>query len=95
LGLNSPERERQLGEKLDKLAYEDFAIAKSAEKMLDCVDGALKDVQSALGDGGAMYTSNVPAAAALLAQYCPTFENMDDLATDGVRQIRSVIQTLK
>lgn len=94
LGLHSADREKELAEKLDKLAYEDFAVANSAQRMLDCLTGALKDVQDALGPGGAMYSQHVPAAAALLGQYGPAFSDMEDLAADGVRELRSVIEDL-
>lgn len=67
LGRSSPEREAELGEQLDKLAYEDFAVAKTADRMVECLETALKDVQNALGNGGSMYPDKVPAAGALLA----------------------------
>src|SRR5215471_517228 len=92
LGLRSADREQELAEKLDKLAYEDFAVANSAQRMLDCLTSALKDVQDALGTGGAMYPQNVPAAAALLGQYGPAFSDMEELASDGIRELRSVIE---
>ncbi len=94
LGLKSAEREKELAEKLDKLAYEDFAVANSAQKMLECLTAALKDVQDALGTGGAMYPQNVPAAAALLGKLGPAFTDMEELASDGVRELRSVIEDL-
>jgi len=94
LGLRSADREKELADKLDKLAYEDFAVANSAQKMLDCLTAALKDVQDALGTGGAMYPQNVPSAAALLGQLGPAFSDMEELASDGVRDLRSVIEEL-
>lgn len=94
LALNSPEREKQLAEQLDKLAYEDFAVANSASKMLDCLEGALKDVQNALGGGGSMYPEKIPEACALLAEYGPEFEKMEELATEAVKDIREVVKDL-
>ena len=94
LGLNSPERELELGERLDKLAYEDFAVANSAEQMLACLEGALKDVQNALGDGGSMYPENVPYAAALLAEYGPEFEKSEERAAEAVKEIRELVKAL-
>jgi hypothetical protein len=94
LGLNSPNRELELGAKLDKLAYEDFAVANSAALMLTCLQGALKDVQDALGDGGSMRPQNVPAAAALLAAYGPEFEAMEDQASDAVGEIQRLVTAL-
>jgi hypothetical protein len=94
LGLRSADREKELADKLDKLAYEDFAVANSAQKMLDCLTAALKDVQDALGTGGAMYPQNVPSAAALLGQLGPAFSDMEELASDGVRDLRSVVEEL-
>ena len=76
------------------MPIEDFAVANSAQKMLDCLTGALKDVQDALGTGGAMYPQNVPAAAALLGQFGPPFSDMEELAADSVRELRSVIEDL-
>ena len=94
LGLNSPERELELGTRLDKLAYEDFAIANSAEQMLKCLEGALRDVQNALGDGGSMYPEKVPGAAALLAAYGPEFETMEDQASEAVKEIKRLVTVL-
>jgi hypothetical protein len=95
LGLNSPAREKQLGEQLDKLAYEDFAVANSAEKMLDCLEGALKDVQNALGVGGSMYPEKIPEACALLAEYGPEFEKMEERAAEAVKDIRELVKELE
>jgi hypothetical protein len=91
LGLNSPEKERELGERLDKLAYEDFAVANSAEKMLNCLEDALRDVQNALGDGGSMFPENVPKAAALLAEYGPEFEEMERSAAEAKRETSDLV----
>jgi hypothetical protein len=95
LGLNSPEREQELGKQLDKLAYEDFAVANSAEQMLDCLESALKDVQNALGDRGSMYPEKVPVAAALLAEYGPEFEKMEERAVEAVKNIRGLMKELE
>lgn len=95
LGLNSPEREKQLGEQLDKLAYEDFAVANSAAKMLDCLVTALKGVQNALGNGGVMHPENVPNAAALLAEYGPEFERIEEQAAEAVKDIRELVKELQ
>jgi hypothetical protein len=94
LGLNSPERERELGEQLDRLAYEDFAVANSAEQMLWCLEAALRDVQNALGDGGSMYPEKVPGAAALLAEYGAEFEGMEDRAAEAGKEIRELVSAL-
>jgi hypothetical protein len=95
VGLNSPKRELELGEQLDKLAYEDFAVANSAEQILTCLEGALKDVQNALGDGGSMYPDKVPVAAALLAEYGPEFEKSEELAAEAVKGIRELVKSLE
>ena len=95
LGLNSPKREEQLGESLHQLANEDFALANSAEKMLDCLEWALSDVQNALGEGGSMYPEKVPFAAALLAQYGPEFERLEERAAEEVKEIREVAKELE
>jgi len=95
LGLNSPEREKKLGEQLDKLAYEDYAVATSAAKMLDCLVTALKDVQNALGDAGAMHPENVPNAAALLAEYGPEFEKTEEQAAEAVKDVRELVKELQ
>lgn len=95
LGLNSPKKEKELGEKLAKLAWEDNTVANSAEEMLHCLDTALKDVQNALGDGGAMYPEKVPNAAALLAEYGSEFESMEEQAAEAVKEIREVVKALQ
>lgn len=94
LGLNSPEREKELGEQLDKLAYEDFAVANSAEIMLNSLEQALKDVQNALGDGGAMYPENADGAVSLLAEYGPAFEKMEAKAAEAIKAIRDLVVDL-
>lgn len=94
LGLSSPQREAELGEQLDKLAYEDFAVANTADRMVECLEAALKDVQNALGSGGSMYPDKVPAAAALLAEYGPEFDAMEDRASEAAREIRDLVGEL-
>jgi hypothetical protein len=94
LGLNSPEKEKELGERLDKLSYEDFELANSAEIMLKCLEDALRDVQDALGDGGAMFPQNVPNAASLLSEYGPEFERMEKRASDAVKEMSDLVQAL-
>lgn len=95
LGLNSPEREKKLGKQLDQLANEDFSVANSAQTMLTCLVGALRDVQNALGDGGAMHPENVPQAAVLLAKYGQEFERMEEQAAQAVKEIRELISELR
>lgn len=95
LGLNSPQREQKLGQQLDKLAYEDYAVANSAAKMLECLVSALKDVQNALGDGGTMHPENVATAAALLAEYGPEFERTEEQAAQAVKDIRELVKELE
>jgi hypothetical protein len=94
LGLNSPEREQKLGQTLDQLAYEDFAVANSAEIMLNCLTSALKDVQNALGDNGTMVTENIPKAAALLVEYGREFEMTEEIAQKAVKDIRELVKQL-
>ena len=95
LGLNSPEKEKKLGEQLDKLAYEDFAVANSAEQMLICLEKALEDVQNSLGDGGAMYPEKIGLGAALLAEYGPAFEEMENKATEAIKDIKRLVRKLQ
>ena len=95
LGLNSPQREQELGRQLDQLAYSDFNVANSAGEMLDCLEKALKDVQNALGVGRSMHSDNVPAAAALLAEYGPEFEQMEEQAGAAVKETRALAAELE
>lgn len=95
LGLRSPVREKELGEKLGRLATQDYDVANSAYAMLNCLDCALKDVQNTLGNGGAMYLQNVPHAAALLAEYGPQFEDMEKQAAETVEEIRTLAKALQ
>jgi hypothetical protein len=94
LGMNSPEKEKELGEQLDALAYEDFSIANSAERMLDCLEDALKDVQNELGESGAMFPQDVPKAAALLAEHAREFGMMEDTASEAVSMTRDLVKEL-
>jgi hypothetical protein len=95
LGLRSAAREEELGKKLEQLAFEDYAVATGAETMLKCLELALQHVQSALGDGGAMYPDRVPLAAALLAEYGPNFEKMEARTWEVARDIRALVETLE
>lgn len=94
LGLNSPKNEKELAERLDKLSYEDFEVANSAQIMLTCLKEALTDVQNALGEGGAMYPENVPQAASLLSQYGRQFEMMEEQASDAMTAMTELVQEL-
>lgn len=94
-GLNSPQREKDLGEKLDRLAYEDFKVANSSGIMLDCLDRALNEVQNALGANGAMYPENVPVAARLLAEYAEVFEALETPARTAADDIQKMIRELE
>jgi hypothetical protein len=94
VGLNSPQREKDLGEELEKLAWDDFAVANSADRMLTCLEKSLRDVQDALGNGGAMYPQNVPAASALLAEYGHHFERTEEQAAAAIKEIRETVSTL-
>lgn len=95
LGLNSPERELELGERLDKLANEDFAVANSGEEMLTCLERSLEDVHNALGSGGSMYPENIPAASALLHEYRLEFEKSEARAAEAVKEIRELVKALE
>jgi hypothetical protein len=95
LGLNSPKREEELGQQLDKLAYEDFAVANSAAKMLDCLVTALKDIQNSLGVAGSMHSENIPKAAALLAEYGAGFEMTEEKAFEAVKYVRELVEDLQ
>jgi hypothetical protein len=95
LGLKSPERERKLGKQLGELAHEDFNVANSAEQMLECLEWALRDIQNALGVGGSMYPQNIPDACALLGQYGPEFDILEEQAALAVKDIRELAKDLE
>lgn len=95
LGLRSPAREADLAERLDQLAYGDFAVANSVSLMLRLLGDALRDVQDALGPGGAMLPENIPAAVTLLGEYGPAFEEIEDRSAALVREIRAVAAELR
>lgn len=94
LGLRSPERERDLGEKLDRLAYEDFAVANSAMQMERCLDMALNEIQNSLGNKGVMHEENVPKAAALLDEYARAFAPLEASARTAANEVQELINTL-
>jgi hypothetical protein len=58
LNLRDPLREKQLAEKLDRLAFEDFEVANAADRMVGSLEAALTMVQNALGSGEAMYAES-------------------------------------
>jgi len=41
-----------------------------------------------------MYSQNVPATAALLAEYGPHFEHMEELSGKAIKEIRETISKL-
>jgi uncharacterized phage infection (PIP) family protein YhgE len=88
LNLRDPQREQQLAQKLDRLAFEDFAVANSANQMVTSLDDALQLVQDALGTGGAMYPENIPAAAEVLAALASAFEQIEQQATQALRDVQ-------
>jgi len=94
LGLRSETRELELAQTLDQLAYEDFAVANSAEIMLQCLTDALQDVQNTLGDNGTMETENITRAASLLAEYGEEFESTEEQAHEATKIIRELVKQL-
>ena len=94
LGLNSPQREKELGDKLQTLANEDNEVANNSRVILDCLETALREVQNALGDQGAMYEQNVPKAAALLAEYAQKFEALERPARSAAHDMESIVAML-
>ena len=62
--------------------------------MLKCLEDALRDVQNALGNGGAMFPQNVPNAAGLLAEYGQEFERMEERASEAVKETRDLVREL-
>jgi hypothetical protein len=94
LGLRSGEREQELAQTLDQLAYEDFAVANSAEIMLNCLTKSLQDVQDALGKNGTMKSSNIQKAASLLAEYGAKFEVTEEQAHEAIKIIQETVKQL-
>jgi hypothetical protein len=94
LGVKSPEREKDLAEKLDRLAYEDFDVANSSELMLKSLESALIDIQNALGANGMMYPENIPKAAKLLSEYAPVFEALEKPARAAADDIQKTVMEL-
>lgn len=94
IGLKSTKREKELGIKLDKLAFGDFAVANSAEQMVICLELSLKDVQNSLGSGGTMDPDRVILAAGLLEEYGLKFEEMEKSADKASKDVRTLIETL-
>ena len=95
LGLKSPKREKELGKKLDRLAYEDFEVARMTEIMLTCLDSALEHVQSTLGNDGAMHLKNVKSAASMLNEYARSFEKLEKPARKASNDIKDLVKELE
>ncbi|PCJ95647.1 MAG: hypothetical protein COA45_12110 [Zetaproteobacteria bacterium] len=94
-GLSDKKKEEELGGYLDRLAYEDFEVANSAEIMLGFVHKALSDIQSSLETDGLMTEENISKAAKLLAQYSVTFEKMEECSILTLSSIRKTISELR
>jgi hypothetical protein len=95
LNLSSPQRELDLGRKLEQLANEDFNVANGAKTMVKALKLALDDVQNTLGPPGAMHEENIPAAASLLGQYSPHFRALQEEASAAATEIRDVVRVLR
>jgi hypothetical protein len=87
LDLRDPAREQALSEKLDRLAFEDFAVANSAVRMLECLEASLAAVQRALGPAGSMSAANVEAAAAVLRELGPAFEAIEGRSITALAEV--------
>ena len=94
LGLNSPQREAELGSKLYEIAFGDLSRAYSAERMLGYLEEALKDIQNALGTGNTMDAKKIPGAAPLLAQYGSEFEKLENEAATAAIELTEWAQNL-
>jgi hypothetical protein len=94
LNLRDQAREKDLSEKLDKLAFEDFAVANAADAMVKWLEQSLSLVQNALGTGGAMYAQNIPAAAEVLTQLGPAFEKMESQSAQALTEVRQTANSL-
>jgi hypothetical protein len=94
LNLRDPVREKQLAEKLDRLAFEDFEVANAADRMVASLEAALMMVQNALGSGGAMYAENIPAAAGVLAAVGPAFEQIELQASQTLSDVQKFATAL-
>ena len=94
LNLRDPTREQELGQKLDRLAFEDFEVANAADRMVTSLEAALMLVQNALGTGGAMYPKNIPAAADVLAAVGPAFEQIELQASQTLRDVQKFATAL-
>lgn len=94
-GLSDKKKEEELGTYLDRLAYEDFEVANSAEIMLEFVHKALADIQSSLETDGLMKEENISKTAKLLAQYSATFEEMEERSILTLSSLRKTISELR
>lgn len=88
LNLRDPQREQELSQKLDRLAFEDFEVANAAHRMVMSLEQALMLVQDALGTGGAMYPQNIPAAAEILGTIGPAFVQIEQEATQALQNVQ-------
>jgi hypothetical protein len=94
LGLQSKQREQELGELLHDLANHDFEVTDSAKKILEALNISLRAVQDALGPNRVMLPENIPAAGALLAEHAKAFEPLEKKATDLAKDARMLASEL-
>jgi hypothetical protein len=94
LNLRDPAREQELSQNLDRLAFEDFAVANAADRMVVSLEEALMLVQNALGAGGAMYPKNIPAAADVLAAVGPAFQQIELQASQALSDVQKFATAL-
>lgn len=94
LNVQAVMRRAELGVILDRLAYEDFANARSADAAIDCLEAALGDVQRALETDGVMRVENVPEAAALMKQYADNFAPFESQCQKTGSRITALVAEL-
>jgi hypothetical protein len=94
LGLSSAAREHELGQRLDKLAYEDGAVANAAGQMLGALNSSLRSVQEALGSDRVADPANVAAAGALLAEHAAAFDPLEKEAEKAAAAIEKLVRAM-
>ena len=94
LGIKSVDRNRELGDLLQKLLDEEAQAFFVSGQMSQAVDYALGDIRDALGPPGKMLPENLPLAADRLGEYCQKFLTIQNECNFLELQIEQITRKL-
>jgi hypothetical protein len=95
IGVDSEEREEQLGNALTRIYDDEMQFHHNVYGMRQTLESALEAVGSDLGPRGTMDPKNVPKAAATLGEYADIFNELESNANYAAFQLQQLITGLE